>query len=385
MAAEQLKHPSVTFRVPCPTHEESEDDFRLVVPLADLRVLVRRPIRWMHLVAWGILNCHGEVRSSEGVLQDLDMDIDALNDGDEYLFVVNPGETALLLNFEHTRAPAKGTGSETSSSDNYSDSASIDGDTVLDDRDGRFCVFTGYEMAERAHVLPRRFAIDADALQTLSRNRSFGIEHHLDPTNTITMFQSLHALMDRRRAFVLATDDVFLRDGDIPLPTGQLLGAPDWQARPRPTGPTNTFIWQTLPSLVKGTPPLVRINERARFRNPASASLPSPSAVNYVYVAGMLDLYLDKNAESFKLLSRPVLPSPDNKDDSVKRQQRGDAARHRQSRPREMDSIELLFRLTHGGRYLDYYDEQRKLAEAEKICAIDKWRLSLPNTDTGET
>ncbi|EJD36010.1 hypothetical protein AURDEDRAFT_174931 [Auricularia subglabra TFB-10046 SS5] len=385
MAAEQLKDPSVTFRVPCPPHEESEDDFRLVVPLADLRVLVRRPIRWMHLVAWGILNCHGEVHSSAGVLQDRDMDIDALNDGDEFLFVVNPGETELPLNFVHTRTLDKGTESETSSSDVYPDPAPLDRDSVLNDRDGRLCVFSGYRQAHHAHVLPKPFSQQAGALQALSRDRAFAIEHHLDPATTITMYLGLHYLMDSREAFILATDDIFLRDGDIPQPAGPSCGTASWQTRPQPSGPTNTFIWQILPAHMTGIPHIVRPNERARFRNAASASLPSPSAVNYVYVAGMLDLYLDKNTDSFKLLSRPVSPSPDNKGDSVKRQQCGDTVRHRRSRPCEMDSIELLFRLTHGGRYLDYYDAQRKLVEAEKICAIDKWRLSLPNTDTGET
>ncbi|EJD36009.1 hypothetical protein AURDEDRAFT_117193 [Auricularia subglabra TFB-10046 SS5] len=218
------------------------------------------------------------------------------------------------------------------------------------------------------------------------------------------------AVMDAGQGFVLAADGVFLRDNDIPPPDGDPVGSESWQTRPEPRAPAPSFIWQTLPGLTTDTAPFVRLNERARFLNTASASLPSARAVNYVYVARMLHLYLDKDASAVKRLSRPIPPSPrppppedeyDAENDVARRpsrqQRRDDSAwqgrcSRRSARshgpatpgPGDMESFELLFRLTHGGRYLDYYDEQRKVVEVEKARAVDRWRLSLPKVDPGE-
>ncbi|EJD36006.1 hypothetical protein AURDEDRAFT_117191 [Auricularia subglabra TFB-10046 SS5] len=224
--------------------------------------------------------------------------------------------------------------------------------------------------------------------------------------------------MDAGEAFILATDDSFLRDGDIPQPVGASCGELLWQPRPQPTGPTNTFIWQTLPARMTRLQMSARPNERARFLDPASAPLPSARAVNYVYVSRMLTRYLDKDGSAVNRLSRPVRrsrrpPPPedehDEEDDVARRlsnkQRFENAAWHGRSNrsegsrgsgrsggshgpatsgPGDMESFELLFRLTHGGRYLDYYDEQQKVVEAEKARAIDRWRLSLPKVDRGE-
>ncbi|EJD36004.1 hypothetical protein AURDEDRAFT_174925 [Auricularia subglabra TFB-10046 SS5] len=346
----------------------------LKVPLDELKELALRPVRWMKLVAWGILGCEGDVQDAQRVTLDIDLDFSNLKPG-EYTFVPAEDATFCLLNLDHTHTPAKSQASQKSAAYKCPDPAPAGWNTVLDGRDGDHCVFSGLVPPRRAHILPQRFSHNTAALQSLSAQRGFELSHHLDPENTISMNHSLHDDWDSRRGFILATEDRFLRNSDIPPPSGSPHGTPTWQARHEPQGETTTYVWQVIARRQdeEGFARLfVRANERARFQNPGSPALPNPAAVNYVYAAGMVREYLQGDKpELLALLSRPEprihAPDMEEMDDA----RSGDAFE-------DMDAFEFLFRLTHKGQFLDYYENEQRLAEEDKARRLREWRMSLP-------
>ncbi|EJD36011.1 hypothetical protein AURDEDRAFT_174932 [Auricularia subglabra TFB-10046 SS5] len=367
----------------------------LKVPLDELKELALRPVRWMKLVAWGILGCEGDVQDAQHVTLDIALDFDNLEPG-EYTFVPAEDATFSFLNLDHTHTPAKSQPSQKSAAYKCPDPAPAGWNAVLDGRDGDHCVFSGLVRPQRAHVLPQRFSHNTVALQGLSQQRGFALSHHLDPQNTISIchpftmigivaealssryvlrFPPQHVLTSD--AIAMQTEDRFLRNGDIPPPSGDLHGTSTWWARPEPQGETTTYVWQVIARRQdeEGFARLfVRANERARFQNPGSPALPSPAAVNYVYAAGMVREYLQGDKPKLlALLSRPEprIPAPDMEemDDAGSR----DAFE-------DMDAFEFLFRLTHKGQFLDYYENEQRLAEEDKARRLREWRMSLPES-----
>lgn len=337
----------IVFLIPCPPDATDQERrpaaFELEIPLAHLRQVVFRPVRWLRLVAWGALNCGGRVVDAQCVPLDDDLHIDHLQGNATYRFVPEQESSCGLVNLEHVRTKRSRHSHSTSRSSlslsSISTNSSYDSgrgreDRILAARDGGHCVFSGDSPIEKAHILPRRFAELPDNLATLASARGFAIEGHLDARNRLSVTGGIHTILDEKeQCFILATDPAFIRDEDVPQPQGPALGNSVWLSRPSPSG--ETYIMQAIDGHLDAASNLrrhVRFNERARFASATPESRPCVRVVNYVYAARMIAMYRRQRADVERVLWRPIptrSSRPDEPPSSSTHDDQGDGPAHK--------------------------------------------------------
>lgn len=185
------------------------------------------------------------------------------------------------------------------------------------------------------------------------------VKHYTDAQNRLTMIMSTSRTWDEHECFILATDPQFIRDQDVPQPRGPPLGHANWVARPEPTG--ETYILQSLERLLEPSNSMrrfVRFNERARFASDTPELRPCPKAINYIYAAGMVELYRRPCPDGERVLSRPLaVVAP---------------ARRKDPSPREK-ALEEFYEMTHGAALRQVQQLQRGEDEA-RMRRLRDWR-----------
>ncbi|EJD44201.1 hypothetical protein AURDEDRAFT_166916 [Auricularia subglabra TFB-10046 SS5] len=241
------------------------------LPLGDIALLTLRPAKLFRLIAWELLQCTGHIiREDNSCELEWEAPCRSLRPGVD-VFVIGAGQShGNLLNTSDIFTRAGGSrysteGSELAFSDQLPAVARRE---YVARRDGGSCIFAAFGDVAEVRILSTQAGFDADYISALAASRGFGFKSSKDPQNTLAMVEAMWDECDRQESFILAER----------------------------RAPANvSYIWQTLPRFHKPKSMVrkgVAHNQRARFADPDVEHMPSPSAINYVYVGALLKRYL---------------------------------------------------------------------------------------------
>ncbi|KZV80931.1 hypothetical protein EXIGLDRAFT_755930 [Exidia glandulosa HHB12029] len=184
----------------------------------------------------------------------------------------------------------------------------------VDDRDAGRCVFGlgGVGETKRASIISRKLGHNSIHISRLAVVRHFCFGYHFDIRNLITLNTLVRTHWYERRVYILATDDRFVRDADVPQPLGTH-PHPLWLKHDGRTQSDPTFILQFNTHFDASSALWVshRHQERAAFAGTAVTSgeytnTPCTEALHYAYAGSMLLRYLRDEEKQILCRGRPA-------------------------------------------------------------------------------
>ncbi|KZV90449.1 hypothetical protein EXIGLDRAFT_837782 [Exidia glandulosa HHB12029] len=273
--------------------------------------------------------------------QPLSLDTPALSDGHTYAYDVPAFDPTVhcLINLDDIRRhnddsdiDDSGTTSSSTPSQTLKDYEMNRQRTArrlppVEDRDAGQCVFGlgGVGETKRASIICRKLGRNSTYIPPLAVGRGFCFGYHFDIRNLITLNTLVRKHWYEGRIYILATDERFVRDADVPQPLG---------AHPHPFWLNEDGRTQSHPPLILQFNPIFdassaiwvshRHQERAAFAGTAVtsgeyANTPCTEALHHVYAGGMLLRYLRDEEKQRLCRGRPAELVEDARQDQRRR------------------------------------------------------------------
>ncbi|KZV80933.1 hypothetical protein EXIGLDRAFT_732090, partial [Exidia glandulosa HHB12029] len=313
---------SITFEI----RIAQDPPLHLDIPLDAVAHYTTAPVRWLRLVGYGTSGVLKPVYDSQTMDQSLPLDTPALIAGRTYVYDVPDFDPIVhcLLNLDdicrQSREVQDPYMDDDSASSASASTTQMEKDQKrrippyrlrpLSNRDARKCVFGVGEPKRScagAEIIKRELGWTSDYIWRLAAVRHFSFGSHLDIRNGISLENIIQICWEYGEIYILATDERFMRDADVPQPSSQHPVPECFNGR---TASNPPIVLQFSPAI---RPEAIialthRHQERAAFAGtPLGDDEPCPEALHYIYAGGMLLRYLRE--EEKDKLRRVVLPA----------------------------------------------------------------------------